>query len=190
MPTPVIRPACDTDAAAIAAIYAPYVDDSVISFEETAPDADEIRRRIGSPPLLPWLVAAEAGVVLGYAYASPHRTRAAYRWAVDVSVYLAPGARGRGLGKALYEPLMNEVRALGYVNAYAGIALPNAVSVGLHEAMGFVRVGVYRNVAYKHGRWHDVGWWHLALVDQLPDTPSEPRPWSVAAAAEVQDSAR
>lgn len=176
--TATIRLATTADADSIAAIYRQYVADTVISFETEPPDGAEMARRMAAPPPLPWFVAERAGRVSGYAYASAHRARAAYRWSVDVSVYLAADERGQGTGRALYARLLDAVRGLGYVNAYAGIALPNPASVGLHEAMGFRPVGVYRNVGYKFGRWHDVGWWELALAEPPPADPGEPRPWA------------
>lgn len=177
MAPPVIRPASASDAAAIAAIYRLYVTETVISFEADPPDATTMAARMGGRPSLPWLVAERDGRVVGYAYASAHRERAAYRWAADVSVYLDPDERGRGTGRALYGELLALLRDLGYVTVYAGITLPNPASVGLHESVGFRPVGVYRGVGYKHGRWHDVGWWRLALVDPPPADPAEPRPW-------------
>ena len=170
-----VRPAREDDAAAIAAVYAPVVEAGVSSFEAVAPDAAEVRRRMAARPLLPWLVAEEDGVV-GYAYASRHRDRAAYRWAADCSIYLASDARGRGVGTALYDALIPLLRDLGYVTVHAGITLPNAASVALHERSGFAPVGVYRAVGFKHGAWHDVGWWQLRLRD-LPDDPEPPREW-------------
>jgi phosphinothricin acetyltransferase len=127
---------------------------------------------------LPWLVAERDGGVTGYAYASPHRARAAYRWGADVSVYLDERERGRGSGRALYGALLPVLRDLGYTGAYAGITLPNPASVALHESMGFSLVGVYRRVGYKLGGWHDVGWWQLVLADPLPEVPAEPREWA------------
>ncbi len=124
-------------------------------------------------PRHPWLVALEEGSVTGYAYASQHRTRAAYRWAVDVSVYVAGCHRGRGVGLGLYTVLFDILRAQGYRSAHAGITLPNPGSVALHESMGFVPVGVYRSVGWKLGRWHDVGWWQLQL-NGMGAEPSEP----------------
>jgi len=171
------RAATPSDAQAIAAIYRPYVTDTVISFEIEPPDAGEMARRMAAPPSLPWLVAERDGRLVGYAYASAHRARAAYRWGADVSVYLADAERGRGTGRALYTELFATLRDLGYVAAYAGITLPNPASVGLHEAMGFRLVGVYRGVGYKRGGWHDVAWWQLPLADPLPADPAEPRPW-------------
>lgn len=159
-----VREATPADAPEIQAIYAPFVSDTAISFEEIVPDAAEMGRRIAAIlPHYPYLVAEEAGAVIGYAYASQHRTRAAYRWSVDVTIYLAERARGRGVGRALYTPLLAAAAARGYHAAFAGIALPNAASVGLHEAMGFTPVGIYREVGYKFGRWHDVGWWQRLL---------------------------
>jgi L-amino acid N-acyltransferase YncA len=174
--TVVVRPATRADSAAIAEIYRPYVEDGVVSFEEVAPTANEFERRMAAEPRLPWLVALRGDRVVGYAYACVHHPRAAYRWGVDVSVYLDATEVGRGIGRVLYDRLLAAVRDLGYVTAYAGIALPNPASVGLHESFGFTLVGVYRDVGYKRGRWHDVGWWQLALVDP-PLGPPKPRPW-------------
>jgi L-amino acid N-acyltransferase YncA len=172
-----IRPADVPDAAGIAAVYRPYVTDSVASFEAVAPDGAEMARRMVSAPRLPWFVACRDGAVVGYAYAGPHRARAAYRWSVDCSVYLTADERGAGTGRALYERLLPELTELGHVTAFAGIALPNPASVRLHEALGFTPVGVHRGTGFKAGRWHDVGWWQL-LLRELPATPAEPRAWS------------
>jgi L-amino acid N-acyltransferase YncA len=174
---PAVRAAGAADAEAIAAVYAPYVTDGYASFESSPPSSADYERRMSERPRLPWLVAVESGTVLGFAYASQHRARAAYRWSVDCSVYLSEGARGRGIGRALYSVLLPEVRALGYVSVYAGIALPNAASVGLHESFGFVPVGVYRDVGFKLGQWRDVGWWHLPLREP-PADPDEPLDWA------------
>jgi phosphinothricin acetyltransferase len=169
-----IRPATADDAAAIAAVYAPYVTDTVVSFEAEPPDAVEVLRRMTARPVLPWLVAEEAGTIVGFAYASGHRARDGYRWAADCSVYLDGAHRGRGIGRALYDALLPMVRDLGYVTLHAGIALPNDASVALHERLGFRPVGVYRHVGYKHGAWHDVGWWQL-LLREPPESPAEPQ---------------
>lgn len=162
------------DAPAIAAIYAPYVRDTIVSFETEAPDADEIAARIARlGAQYPWLAAWSDGRVVGYAYACENRSRLAYRWSVDAAVYLDPSAQRKGIGSALYRRLFALLRAQGYVNAFGGISLPNAASVALHEAMGFRLIGVYRSVGYKLGAWRDVGWWQLALCEP-PRSPAEP----------------
>ena len=170
-----IRPATVDDAAAVAAIYAPLVRDTCISFETEAPDAQEMRARIGKTlASLPWLVAeAGDGSVCGYSYAGRHRERAAYQWAVDTSVYVRADQRGQGVGRLLYASLLPLLADLGYYRAFAGVALPNAASVALHEAMGFAPLGVFRDVGFKHGAWHDVGWWQRAL--RPLDSPDPPR---------------
>ncbi|OMB91080.1 acetyltransferase [Mycobacterium colombiense] len=166
------------DADAVAEIYLPYVRDTAISFEATPPDAEEMRSRITTTLAhLPWLVVTDDERVKGFAYASPHRAREAYRWSVDVSLYLDESIHRRGRGRRLYTALINVLVAQGYINAYAGIALPNPASVGLHEALGFTPVGVFSGVGFKHETWWDVGWWHRRLVDP-PPAPADPLPWS------------
>ena len=123
----------------------------------------------------PWLVWEEDGRVLGYAYASGHRARAAYQWCVEVSVYVHPDARRGGIARRLYTELFERLREQGFYNAYAGITLPNPASVGFHEAMGFRPIGVYPKIGYKFGRWHDVGWWSLRLRDD-DEEPAPPKP--------------
>jgi phosphinothricin acetyltransferase len=173
-----IRTATPDDAAAVAAIYAPVVQHTAISFETEPPDAAEMRGRIEKTlASLPWLVAEDAaGTVCGYAYASKHRERAAYQWSVDTTVYVREDQRGRGVGRALYGALLPLLTDLGYAQAFAGIALPNAGSVGLHEAVGFQPLGVYRHVGFKHGAWRDVGWWQKTLA--TPAQPQPPRPFT------------
>ena len=152
------------DAPAVQAIYAPYVADTTISFEEVPPDIMEVERRIAAiVPHYPYLVAEIDGRVVGYAYASEHRTRAAYRTSVDVTVYVAPGAQRSGVARCLYSHLLPAVASLGYHAAFAGIALPNEASIGLHKAMGFELVGIYREVGRKFDAWHDVSWWQRLL---------------------------
>jgi L-amino acid N-acyltransferase YncA len=135
-----IRLATSTDAAAIAGIYRPYVEGSRVSFEETAPDASEMSARM-TGPLHPWLVAEENGRVLGYASSSPYHRRPAYRWTVETSIYLAREAQGRGLGGTLLSSLIELLTRQGYVTAIAAIALPNPVSIALHERLGFAPAG-------------------------------------------------
>jgi L-amino acid N-acyltransferase YncA len=168
-----IRSVEPADAEVIHAIYAPFVSDTVISFETIVPDVAEIRSRIEAhAESCPWLVCEGDQCVMGYAYASPHRTRPAYRWSVDVSVYVDPRHHRRGIGRALYTSLFDLLRRQGFINAYAGIALPNPSSVALHESLGFESVGTFRGVGFKFGRWHDVLWLHLRLREVL--TPSVP----------------
>jgi phosphinothricin acetyltransferase len=153
------------DAGACAAVYEPFVTDSAISFEETPPDAAEFANRIERITRRhPWLVAELDGEVVGFAYGSPHRERAAYRWAADVSVYLAAKAHRRGIGRELYQTLFELLKRQGLQTLCAGITLPNEASVGLHEALGFRRIGVYRRIGFKRGCWRDVGWWQLELL--------------------------
>lgn len=162
------------DAAAVQAIYAPFVLESATSFETVVPDIAEIERRIDAQrERYPWLVFEAAGRVAGYAYASAHRTRQAYQWSVDVSVYVDRPFHRRGIGRALYLALFDLLRRQRFVNAYAGITLPNESSVGLHESLGFGWVGVYRQVGFKFDRWHDVGWLHLRLAEGA-GAPLEP----------------
>ncbi|HWF24648.1 MAG TPA: arsinothricin resistance N-acetyltransferase ArsN1 family B [Solirubrobacteraceae bacterium] len=166
------------DGAACAGVYAPYVRDTVISLEETPPDAAEMTARIERIERThPFLVAEDEGRVVGFAYGSIHRERAAYRWATDVSVYIDAGSHRRGIGRALYETLFALLRAQNLLIASAGITLPNDASVAIHEAFGFVPVGVYRNIGFKFGAWRDVGWWQLELSPQRDgEPPPEPAP--------------
>jgi phosphinothricin acetyltransferase len=168
----------DRDGAPCAAIYGTYVRDSFVSFEQDAPTVAEMTRRIERISAThPWLVVECDGQVAGFAYASPHRERAAYRWAVDVAVYVAAGRQGQGLGRQLYDALLPLLRHQGYHVACAGIALPNDDSISLHEALGFEPVGVYRAIGYKAGEWRDVGWWQRRLVPLGDDGPP-PEPLS------------
>lgn len=164
------------DAAACAAIYAPHVEGSVVSFEERAPDAAEMKARIERYIAShAWLVAEREGRAVGYAYAFPFQERPAYRWSAGVSVYVAEGERGRGMGRALYEALFQRLREHGFRMACAGITLPNAASVGLHESLGFKQVGLNPEIGWKDGAWRDVGWWQLELVPAGEGPPPEPR---------------
>jgi phosphinothricin acetyltransferase len=167
-----IRLATPEDAEQVRAVYAPYCH-TPISFEAEPPGVEEMRGRLAKVlALYPWLVCAEGGEVLGYAYATRHRERAAYRWSVDISVYVHQGRQRRGVGRALYTALLGVLPLQGYVNAYAGVTLPNPASVGLHEALGFQAVGVYRQVGFKCGAWHDVAWFQRPLQPR----PGEPLP--------------
>lgn len=165
------------DAAACAAIYAPAVEGSAISFELRAPGAEQIAARMRRYQRThPWLVAERGGEVVGYAYACEMNERPAYRWSASVSVYVAAGQRGRGHGRALYEELFARLRRQGFRMACAGVTLPNPASEGLHARLGFERVGVQPAIGWKDGGWRDVGLYQLELAPAPADPPPEPRP--------------
>lgn len=164
-----VREATPEDSEAVARIYAPIVGGTAISFEETPPDAYEIRDRMARSHI--WLVIEGEEGVLGYAYATRFHPRSAYRWSCEASVYLAEHARGRGNGRRLLRGLLQRVDRLGLVNVFAGITLPNQASVALFESFGFTRTALWRNAGFKLGRWHDVAWWQLQLRE-----PSVPPP--------------
>jgi L-amino acid N-acyltransferase YncA len=166
-----VREACAADAAACAAIYAPFVTETAVSFEETPPSEAEMAARIAGAAL--WLVLEDGGRVVGYAYAGRFMERAAYRWACEVSVYLERGRERRGGGRALYEALLAALREQGYLMAVAGMTLPNPASEGFHRALGFEPVGVYRRIGWKHGAWHDVAWMQKPLAPG-GEPPAEP----------------
>ena len=157
MPTRLIRPATAADAPACAGIYAPYVRGTAVSFETEPPDEREVAARIEAASVRhAWLVLEEDGEVRGYACGAPFAARAAYAWSCETSVYLAPGLRRTGAGRALYGALFERLAERGYRTLVAGITLPNEASVGLHRALGFEVVGTFARIGFKHGRWHDV----------------------------------
>ena len=160
----IIRTAREADAPAMLEIYTPYVEGSIISFEQEAPSTEEYTARVGKY-LAGWggVVAEVDGHVLGYAYGSSHRERAAYKWSVETTVYVAQRAQRSGLGRKLYAALISTLADAGYCNAYAGVALPNPASVRLHTAVGFRPIGTFPRVGYKFGEWRDVAWFHLVL---------------------------
>ena len=167
----------ERDGAACAAIYAPFVAATAVSFEDEPPTAEEMARRIASTSeRYPWLLAQDGDGVAGYAYGAAHRERAAYRWACDVAVYVGERHRRQGVGRALYGVLLELLERQGIQVACAGITLPNDGSVALHEACGFEPIGVYRRIGWKFGEWHDVWWWQLELAPANEHAPAEPRP--------------
>lgn len=176
-----MRLASAADAAAIAAIYRPYVEQTRISFEEEAPDAAEMERRIRGdmPGYHPWLVAEDGGLLVGYATSSPFRGRRAYRWTVETGIYVARQAVGRGIGRQLLGQLLDLLERQGYVAVIGAIALPNDASVALHERLGFSRTGTYRQVGFKMGEWLDVGLWQRELAART-SAPQEPRKFDEA----------
>jgi phosphinothricin acetyltransferase len=170
--TVVVRFAGISDAAAIQAIYAPFCESTIVSFEFFPPTVVEIAQRVERiSARFPWLIAEIGGQVAGYAYASAHAERAAYQWAVDVSVYLDSDHRGHGLGRILYETLFAILVRQGFFKVYGGISMPNPASVALHQATGFDLVGIYRRVGHKFGSWHDVSWWQRDLQAEVADPP-------------------
>jgi phosphinothricin acetyltransferase len=171
-----LRLAREADAEAVLGIYRPIVEASHISFELEPPSTGEMVRRIRDyGALAPYLVCVENRSMLGFAYASPFRPRRAYRFSVETSVYVAESGRRRGVARALYRALLAALREQGFVTAVAGIALPNEASVALHQSLGFERAAMLPSIGFKHGRWHSVGWWSLALRPP-PNPPSEPTP--------------
>jgi phosphinothricin acetyltransferase len=171
-----LRPARPADAAAIRRIYAPYVDETAVSFATTPPAVAELEAKVEETlSQYPWLVAERDGVV-GYAYAGAFRKRDAYQWTAELSVYVARGAQGEGVGRRLYEALLGLLDRQRYASAYGVVTLPNPASVSFHESLGFERVGLFDDVGYKHGTWHDVGWWRRRLSD--PAAPDPPVPFS------------
>jgi L-amino acid N-acyltransferase YncA len=187
----IIRIATLDDAAAIRDIYGPFCESTPVSFETQAPSVEEMRRRIAKTlESLPWLVRERDGEIIGYAYASPHRERAAYRWSVDVSAYVRDGCRRTGVGRALYIMLFELLRRQGFYTALAGITLPNPGSVGLHQSLGFETVGVYRRIGFKRGEWHDVAWYQLALRTDAgePEDPLVYDRFAASAAGELPPS--
>jgi L-amino acid N-acyltransferase YncA len=182
---PLIRLGVPDDGESVARIYAPYVADGPTSFEIEVPSAAEMARRIVETQAThPWLIYEESGLVGGYAYATKHRARSAYQWSCEVSVYVDPACRRRRIGQALYTSLFRILAAQGFANAYAGVTLPNDASVGLHESLGFEPIGVFRQIGFKLGEWHDVGWWQLALGVHAA---SPPAPQPLAAIAALQN---
>ncbi|HEY9219014.1 MAG TPA: GNAT family N-acetyltransferase [Phenylobacterium sp.] len=161
-----VRPATPEDAAALAAIYGHHVLHGFGTFEEVPPDPEEMARRLAAVREhgLPYLVAEEGGQVLGFAYAAPFRPRAAYRFTVEDSVYIAPGALGRGLGKTVLSQVLADCEAMGVRQVVAVIGdSANAGSIGLHRSLGFEHAGLGRSFGYKHGRWVDIVWMQKAL---------------------------
>lgn len=179
----IIRPAEEADADAILAIYAPYVENTAITFEHEVPAPEEFRRRMrGILGTYPYLVCTVGGAVQGYAYAARQKERAAYGWNAELSVYLSPALTGRGAGKALYRALMEILRLQGVVTVYGGVTLPNPASEGLHESMGFAEAGVHRRTGYKDGRWLDVRLYEKGIGEYaVPPAPVVPV-WALAPA--------
>jgi len=173
-----LRVATTDDAAAIREIYVPYVETTAITFEVDPPTTAAVADRIQTGlETYPWLVCEAAnGQLLGYAAASQLRSKAAFQWSVELSIYVDRDAQGNGVGTALYTTLLEILAEQGFYNTYVAITLPNEASVSLHERMGFESVGTFPGVGHKHGEWHDVQWWAKTL-GQRPSEPDPPTPF-------------
>jgi phosphinothricin acetyltransferase len=169
-----IRPVQIEDAESLLSIYKPYIESTATTFETTIPSIAEFASRIKTyTEKYPWLVAEDEGKVIGYAYSSKHRDREAYQWSVESSVYVLSKYHHTGIAKELYAKLFGILQQCGYVNVYAGITLPNEKSYAFHTKMGFEPIGIYKNIGYKLGKWHDVVW--LAkTINMHGDYPSVP----------------
>lgn len=164
------------DVPSVLKIYGDYIRSTVITFEITIPTEEEFWNRIQTvSKTAPWVVAEIEGKIAGYAYAGKHRDREAYQWSVEPSVYLDPNFHKKGIGTLLYKTLFKILRLQGFYNAYAGITLPNDASVRLHESLGFMHLGTYKNIGHKMGQWHDVGWWNLNLQEKHIANPPKPK---------------
>jgi L-amino acid N-acyltransferase YncA len=185
----VLRLARETDAEALLAIYAPYVEETAISFETEPPSPEDFRGRIRTNLAhAPWLVCESDGHAVGYAYAARFHARAAYQWTVEVTVYVDRHHHRRRIGQGLYSALLDGVRAQGFRTAVGVIALPNPESVGLHERFDFRCAGVLQSVGFKHGRWHDIGWWALPLASYAPSPPAPLPTSAIVETAEWRDA--
>lgn len=170
-----IRLATEADSVSILEIYAPFIRDTVITFENEVPTITEFKRRIFDiQKKYPWLVCEINGNIVGYAYASQFNDRAAYDWSSDFSIYINPQYQGKKIGKALYYCLFELSKLQGYCNAYAGVTLPNIKSERLHQSFGFNSIGVYQNAGFKLGNWYDVKWFGIKIKD-YPKSPTEPK---------------
>lgn len=173
-----LRTASIDDAAAIAGIFRPYVEETPITFEETPPDADAVAERVERTLAThPWVVAERDGRVIGYAYASRLRDRPAYRWTAELSAYLDRAERGAGVGSALYRALLATLDRQGFESACGVVTLPNPESVAFHESFDFERVARFPAIGYKLGEWHDVAWYERSLGERRED-PDEPTPFA------------
>lgn len=173
-----IRPALESDAEAVATIYAPYVRDTVVSFEAEPPSVAIMAQRIAETTQThPWLVAEREGAVVGYTYAARHSQRPGYRWTVDATIYVRGEQHRNGVGRSLYRALLAILRLQGFRSVFSEIVLPNLGSESLHEVMGFAHIGIHKDIGYKLGRWQDIGYWQIRLSEGT-EPPAEPTPFS------------
>lgn len=168
-----IRVATEADIEPMLEIYKPIITATVISFETKVPTLEEFAERVKLISVdFPWLVCEINGRIAGYAYGNPHRSRRAYCWSADCSVYVSEDFKKRSVATSLYGHLFPMLKSQGYFNVFAGIALPNPASIALHKKMGFTEVGIYKNVGYKLNRWCDVAWYQLILNSSgVPSNP-------------------
>jgi L-amino acid N-acyltransferase YncA len=170
-----IRLISETDTQAVLDIYKYYVENTVISFEYEAPALEEYIQRVRTnSEKYPWLVCLFNKKIIAFAYGSTHRYRTAYQWSPESTIYLAPDFHTKGIGRILYETLFSLLKIQGHYNVFAGVALPNEKSVGFHKALGFEEIGIFKNVGYKHGNWHDTHWFQLTLQEHKLN-PSPPK---------------
>lgn len=170
-----IRFVQESDAAAIAEIYRPYVENTSISFEYDAPSSEEFLQRIRSTTAeFPWIVCLSDNEIIGYAYAIPHRNRTAYQWSADVTIYFSETFHRKGIAKITYETLFSILKLQGIHTLLAGITIPNEKSVGFHTALGFELLGTYQNIGFKFGKWHDTQWYQRPINDYTT-TPTPPK---------------
>lgn len=174
----IIRNIKSADIISVLNIYAPFIANSTVTFENEIPNIDSFTNRIEHyVALFPWLVADVDGKISGYAYASKYRDREAYQWMVECSIYLDPDFAGKGIAKNLYNALFEILKIQGIYKVFAVIGLPNLKSVSFHEKMGFTWFATYKNVGYKLGKWLNVGWWEL-ILSEPKDTPKTPIPYA------------
>lgn len=169
-----IRNITNSDIIQVLRIYKPFITGSGVTFETSIPAIEEFEKRIDAYTMFfPWIVADDNGVIAGYAYASKYRERVAYQWVAEVSIYMNPGYTKQGIAAKLYKALFEILQLQGIYKVYAVITIPNNESIGFHEKMGFKWFATYKNVGYKNGKWHDVGWWEYNLQDAV-DNPQAP----------------
>lgn len=170
-----IRLIKENDASSVLDIYKPYVLGTAITFEYNVPTLEEYLERIKvNTSEYPWLVCIQNEKIIGYAYASKFRYKTAYQWSPESTIYLSPEVHGKGIASVLYRTLFAILNLQGYFNVYAGVAIPNPKSESLHLALGFKEIGVFQNIGYKLGKWHDTRWFQLKLKEHT-DHPSPPK---------------
>ncbi|MDR3681970.1 MAG: GNAT family N-acetyltransferase [Flavipsychrobacter sp.] len=182
-----VRLITENDAQAVLDIYAPYVRDTIISFEYEVPTLEDFALRIKTNITeYPWLVCLQNDKITGYAYASKHRYRTAYQWSPEVSIYLSEEIHGKGIARVLYEALFSILQLQGYFNMFAGIGMPNEKSEGFHKALGFEEIGVFKKIGYKFGNWHDTKWFQRYLAEHIQEPTTPVKITDIENSAEVQ----